>query len=97
MADRRSGLHIETLRVRVPGRDAPSGRQAALELVHGLAARSPELLALAPRGVAVGALHVRVSAADARRAHGEGGGVTGSVSAALVRAVARASRGSSGK
>ncbi|HVR20369.1 MAG TPA: hypothetical protein VMS65_11750 [Polyangiaceae bacterium] len=92
MAERRGGLHIETLRLRVPARDAPSGKRAALELVQGLAARSPELLAAAPRGVAVGVLRVRVPAERARGA--TNGGVTNSVASALGRAVARASRGS---
>jgi hypothetical protein len=89
MAERRGGLHIETLRLRVPARDAPSGKRAALELVEGLGARSPELLAAAPRGVSVGALRVRVPAERARGANG----VTGAVTSALGRAVARASRG----
>jgi hypothetical protein len=93
MAERRGGFHIDTLRVRLPARDARAGQQAALDLVHGLAERSPELLALAPRGVSVGALHVRVPTPGARR--GEGGGVAGSVTSALGRAVTRASRGSS--
>jgi hypothetical protein len=93
MAERQRGLHIDTLRVRLPARDARAGQRAALDLVHDLAERSPELLALAPRGVSVGALHMRVPAPGAR--NGEGRGVAGSVTSALGRAVTRAGRGSS--
>jgi len=94
MAERRSGFHIETLKIRVPGRDARDGQQAGLEVAHGLARRGPELLALAPRGVALGALSVRVPAPT------EAGGprasaVSSAVASSLSRAVARASRGSS--
>jgi hypothetical protein len=91
MAERQPGLHIDTLRVRLPALDARAGQRAALDLVHGLAAASPELLALAPRGVSVGALSVRVPAPGARNA--AGGSVAGSVTSALGRAVTRASRG----
>jgi len=90
MTERRRGLHIDTLRLRVPARDAPAGKEAALALVRGLSERSPELLAAAPRGVAVGALQVRVPA----EGRGANGGVTGAVTSAISRAFGRAKRGS---
>ena len=94
MAEKRRGLHIESLRIRVPGRDARDGEKAGLELAHGLARRSPEVLALAPRGVRLGALSVRVPAPTDGAGGARTGNVTGAVISSLSRAVGRASRGS---
>lgn len=75
-------LDIESLRVRLPARDASEGRAMAADLAERLGAESPLLLAGA-RSTEVG--EVRLSLTSAR-----GGDIPGAATSAIVRTLSRA-------
>jgi hypothetical protein len=75
-------LDIESLRVRLPARDAAEGRALGAELAARLAAEGPSLLSGA-RSMEVGELRLSL---DLTR----GGDIPGAASAAIVRALSRA-------
>src|SRR5262249_34862329 len=85
MADR-PGFHVDTLKLRVSGRDAAHGREIGSALAGRLTRDAQRFLSSAPPG----ALHVPGVRPQLRAP--EGSDVPGAASAAILRAVARAAR-----
>lgn len=81
----RGQLHIDSLRLRVPARDAGEGRRLALELLDGLARGELGALDATAQGATLGTLKLSVKAP----LHGSRGSLQRSLSSSLSRAIDR--------
>jgi hypothetical protein len=90
---RAPGLHIDSLRVRIPGRDGSAGHEFARQLSDRLAVLGPSLLASGTRrSFEVGTLRLSL---PAERNGNAAGSIIEAIESAILRAV-RAQRGSGG-
>jgi hypothetical protein len=86
------GLHIESLRVRIVGRDADDGRRFASELERALVEHGPKMLAgISQDSAPLEGMKLLVRSTDAANAPQL---VASAVARAIARAVAGRSRGS---
>jgi hypothetical protein len=84
-------IRIDSLRVRVPGRDADAGRQFATELSASLAEQADALRSEIPsRSVHVGAVSLSVPATRTAS-------YAGSVSSSILQSIAKAAHAMRGK